>query len=258
VFPALGTRPLNTLTRGDCRALVAACRQEGLSRKSVENISRTVSSVLSQAVEDGMLTANPAFRLGRYYRNGDAPRPEIQPFSRAEAAFFLDGARQHAPKEFPLFLCALRTGMRLGELLGLQWTDIDFHGRYIEVRRNIVAGRVTTPKNGRARRVDMSTQLTEALRALLTARKADTLGRGWGQVPEWVFCSDSGGPLDGDIYATESFISYWQRRGCGAFASTISATPTPVSCCRTAKVLPTSRSRWATRRSRSPWTSTAI
>lgn len=77
--------------------------------------------------------------------------------------------------------------MRLGELLGLQWGDVDFHGRFIEVRRTLVAGRVTTPKNGKSRRVDMSNQLGDALRALLTARKAETLKKGWSQVPEWVF-----------------------------------------------------------------------
>jgi integrase len=169
-----------------------------LSPKTLENISRTVSSVLTQAVEDGLLPANPAQRLGRYYRNGDHPKAEIHPLTRDEATVFLDGARHHAPGEYPLFLCALRTGMRLGELLGLQWGDIDFHGRFIEVRRNLVAGRVTSPKNGKTRRVDMSKQLTLALKALLTARKAEALRRGWGQVPDWVFCNEEGGPLDGD------------------------------------------------------------
>ena len=88
--------------------------------------------------------------------------------------------------------------MRLGELLGLQWGDIDFSGRFIEVRRNRVAGRVTTPKNGKIRRVDMSTQLTETLRTLLTDRKEEKLRKGWKDLPEWVFCTVDGGPLDGD------------------------------------------------------------
>jgi integrase len=39
-----------------------------------------------------------------------------------------------------LFLCALRTGMRLGELIAQQWADVDFAGRFINVRRNRVAG----------------------------------------------------------------------------------------------------------------------
>ena len=103
-----------------------------------------------------------------------------------------------ASAAYPLFLCAVRTGLRLGELLALQWPDIDFNGRFTEVRRNLVAGRVTTPKNGKTRRVDMSAQLTATLKALLQARKKETLKNGWGSVPEWIFCTESGGPLDGD------------------------------------------------------------
>jgi len=88
--------------------------------------------------------------------------------------------------------------MRLGELLALQWGDVDFHGRFIEVRHNLVAGRMTMPKSGKTRRVDMSAQLADTLRALLTTRKAEALRNGWGQVPEWIFCGETGGHLDGD------------------------------------------------------------
>ena len=104
VFPILGSLALSALTRSECRQLITACREKGLSRKSIENICRTVSSVLTQAVEDGLITANPAFRLGRYYRTGDAPTQEIRPFTREEASLFLETARQLAPREFPLFL----------------------------------------------------------------------------------------------------------------------------------------------------------
>jgi integrase len=73
-----------------------------------------------------------------------------------------------------------------------------FHGRFVEVRHNLVAGRMTTPKNGKTRRVDMSAQLSDTLRTLLTTRKGEAPRNGWGQVPEWIFCSETGGPLDGD------------------------------------------------------------
>ena len=158
-----------------------------------------MSSVLSQAVEDDVIPANPAFRLGRYYRTGkNQVESEIRPLTRDEVVVLLNAARQHAPGEYPLFLCALRTGMRLGELLALQWGDVDFQGRFIEVRRNLVGGRLTTPKSGRTRRVDMSAQLGNTLKTLLVTRKAETLRNGWGRVPDRVFCNENGGPLDGD------------------------------------------------------------
>src|SRR5262245_51108572 len=204
IFPVIGELAPNAIGRAESRALIAACREKKLgkdgtkrlSRKSLENIARTVSSVLSQAVEDGLITANPAFRLGRYLRNGAEVRREIRPLTREECEVLLKAARQYAPDIYPLLLCALRTGLRLGELLALQWGDVDFNGRFIEVRRNLVAGRVTSPKSGKSRRVDMSTQLTTTLQAALTTRKA--LEHGWPEVPEWVFCNSQGGPLDGD------------------------------------------------------------
>jgi len=147
-------------------SVIATCRTKGLTPKTVENICRTLSSVLSQAVEDGHLSANPAFRLGRYYRKANHPKPRIQPLTPEEVQRFLAVARQQTPREYPLFLCAVRKGLRLGELLALQWGDIDVHGCFLEVRRNLVAGRITTPKNGKIRRVDMTAQLTEVLKGL--------------------------------------------------------------------------------------------
>jgi integrase len=85
--------------------------------------------------------------------------------------------------------------MRLGEAQALKWEDIDFHGSFIEVRRNLRNGRLGTPKSGKGRRVDMSRQLKETLLALLEARKEEAWRKGWEAVPEWVFCGDDGNPL---------------------------------------------------------------
>jgi integrase len=213
VLPVLGARPVGQVTRADCRALIAACRAKGHSPKTIENVCRTLSSVLSQAVEDGLLAANPAMRLGRYYRQGDCPTPEVCPLTRQELRHFLATAQQHTPWEYPLWLCATRTGLRLGELIALQWGDLDFHGRFIEVRHNRVRGRATTPKGHKRHRVDMSAQLAETLKALHTVRKEETLRRGWGQVPVWVFCSETGGPLDGDNLRKRVFYKLLEKAG---------------------------------------------
>lgn len=222
VFPVLEAKPLAALERAYCRTLIAACREKGLSPKSLENICRTLSSVLTQAVEDRLLAVNLAFRLGRYYRKADHPKPEIRPLTREEAAWFLAQVQEHAPREYPLFLCALRTGMRLGELLGLHWGDVDFYGRFIEVRRNLVAGRLTTPKNGKTRRVDMSAQLTRVLCETLTARKEATLRQGWQHLPDWVFCNEAGKPLDGDNLRHRVFHRALAKAGLRRIRLTIS------------------------------------
>jgi integrase len=84
----------------------------------------------------------------------------------------------------------------MGEALTLQWVDIDFSGWFLEVRRTLSHRRITTPKSGKSRRVDLSSQLAETLKALLVERKKETLRKGWGDVLEWVFTNEDGRPLD--------------------------------------------------------------
>jgi integrase len=48
--------------------------------------------------------------------------------------------------------------MRIGDALALKWGDIDFNDRFIEVRRSVARNQISTPKSGKARRVDMSLQ----------------------------------------------------------------------------------------------------
>ena len=111
----------------DCRGLIAPCREKGLSRKSIESIGRTLSRVLSQAVADGTLQANPAFGLGRYHRTVNELKLEIRLLTREEVALFLETARKRTPRRPIVSLC---TASRLasGELLGLSGAMSIFTG----------------------------------------------------------------------------------------------------------------------------------
>jgi integrase len=81
--------------------------------------------------------------------------------------------------------------MRAGELLALPWGDIDWHGGFILVQRNLVRGVLTSPKSHQRRRVDMSAQLAATLQALRRTRRARCLAKG-DEMPEWVFPSTVG------------------------------------------------------------------
>lgn len=92
--------------------------------------------------------------------------------------------------------------MRLGEGLALKTGDIDFTGQFIEIKRAFVENRLTTPKSGKSRRVDMSPQLAATLNKLLHQTKVTTVKKGWGKAPEWLFFNEEGNPLDqGNIRA---------------------------------------------------------
>ena len=195
VLPALGERQVTSLKRADCRQLVTDCRAKGLKASTVRGIMRTLSTILSQAVEDELLPANPCFRLGKYFRTADDPESEVRPFTRAEVSHILSVARARLSEWYAWVLCGFRTGMRPGELLALQWGDFNWRRSFIQVQRNLVEGKITTPKNHQRRRVDLSHQLQVALRLWRRQQRREWLKVGR-PFPVWVFASVTGTALD--------------------------------------------------------------
>jgi integrase len=59
--------------------------------------------------------------MGKYLRAGDEPEKTIDPLTRAAAITLLTIARERYARWYPLLLCALRSGLRQSELLGLRW-----------------------------------------------------------------------------------------------------------------------------------------
>ena len=85
----------------------------------------------------------------------------------------------HGRRDATMILVCYRHGLRVSELVGLEWGDLDFNGRFLDVRRSLQdGGRVELPKNKRIRRVDMSLQLAEELQRLKVARAKEALARG--------------------------------------------------------------------------------
>ena len=96
----------------------------------------------------------------------------------------------------PLLNFLLSTGARRGEAMGLRWEDVDFERSRVSIRRALTRGQAVTPKSGKARTLAMPPSLTAALAALLRQRREECLKRKWPEVPPWVFCSFTRGPLE--------------------------------------------------------------
>jgi integrase len=213
VLPSIGHKSLDAVTREDIKDIIGAMVTKGPSKSTVANTIAPVKEMLNHAMDDGVLSANPAVRIGRFLRRTKARRADVNPLTRDEVACLLQAAQQHTPRYYPLLLCAVRTGMRVGELLGLQWSDIDFHGRFIEVQRAIVRGKVVPTKSGKMRRVDMSQQLTQTLKALWVRRKEETLQMGWRELPDWVFVNEAGGLLEPNHARKRIFYRCLEKAG---------------------------------------------
>jgi integrase len=194
ILPVFRGQALAAITRERVKGLATGCLQRGLAPKTVQNIIRCLSSLFSHAVEDNLIPVNPAVNPGKFLPR-ISKRRCINPLTRQELAQFLVHTKNVTPALYPLFLCAARTGLRQGELLALQWDDVNLRGRFLEVRRNFTHGRLTTPKSGESRRVDLSRELMATLEALQLDRQLDATAHGQDAVPSWVFCNPQGKPF---------------------------------------------------------------
>ncbi len=215
LVPAFGDLALRAITRGRIKLLIAMKVEANHGRGTIRNILAPLRGVLNHAQEDGLISANPASRLGRFNRAREGDRAtKINPFTQEEVIQLLEAARNFCPRYYPIFLCAVRTGMRQGELLALQWGDIDFRGRFIEVRRAMSQRRLTTPKSGKVRQVDMSRELTQVLADLRGRREVEEALEGRALDPRaWVFTNGVGSQIDRDNLVKRVFYPCLQKAG---------------------------------------------
>lgn len=165
--PALGKAKLADLRPQHLQKLYADKRADGLSPRTVRYIHATLRRALGQAVRWGVVSRNVATLV-------DPPRlqrAELHPPTNAHVRKLLDTAREHEDQLAPLWTVAVYSGCRLGEILGLQWPDVDLQGGRITIRRTLVATRNLEPVYGepKTRRSQRTVSLPpEAIEALQT------------------------------------------------------------------------------------------
>lgn len=196
ILDEFGDIPVDKITRGMIKRFLQDKFKSGVSASTVKHIKSCISGVFNCVVDDDLIPANPCHRLGKTHRT-EQVNNSVNPLSRKELTLLLKAFKKHYRKDYPLALLLARTGMRIGEGLALQWGDVDFNSRFITVQRSITnRGKIETPKNDKSRRVDMSKQLAQTLLDLKHQRKLETVKKGWGQMPEWIFINKDGNPLD--------------------------------------------------------------
>lgn len=194
IGPRIGDRPVARVTTEDVERLIAALRRDGLSVKTVMNMLGFLHSIMEYSVRRGWTNTNPCRRV-------DRPRSDT---AGSKEIHFLDGPEieallQAVPDDDygrvyrAVYLCAVMTGMRRGELIALRWQDVDWPAQRIRVRRNYVNGRFGTPKSRRgSRSIPLADRLGGELDRLYqqTAYQADD---------DLVFANPhTGRPLDGN------------------------------------------------------------
>lgn len=139
-----------------------------------------------------------------------AARPTMKYLTQAEVMKLLAlsvGDRLHA-----LYVLAVATGMRQGELLGLQWRQVDFSTGSVSVVHTLLEHQgcfeLGEPKTNKGRRlVRLPKFATEALRKHRQQMEAE------GHTGPWVFCDPSGSPISKSYLRRRSFLPLLERAG---------------------------------------------
>ena len=157
--PEWEQKPIQSFTRQDVKELLLSKQAAGLV---INNIRICISAVFAEAVERELVQINPAHNLGRVFKNGK-PKKETRFLSKEQVAKLLNEAKGQMPEYYDFLLTALRTGMRLGELLALCWDSVNFDSKQICVQRSFSHCHWDTPKSHKIRYIDMSDGLHAAL-----------------------------------------------------------------------------------------------
>jgi len=196
LIPALGRKKLKTLGAADVAGFYRSRLDSGCSAASVHKMHETLHKALKQAVRWGYMTKNPADDV-------DPPKvhtEEVTPLTREEARRLREAVR--GDRLEALYVTALHTGLRQGELLALRWDDVDLEGRTLQVRRTLTRDRgkldVGPTKTAKGRRtVKLTRDAAEALREHLTRQLEEigVLGDSYGP-GGLVFATTKGTPIN--------------------------------------------------------------
>lgn len=209
IIPSIGQVPLAKLTGEHVQRLLSARLSDGLALSTVRYIHAVLRNALNEAVSLGLIARNAALVV----KKPRAPRIEMRCWDPEQARRFLAAAR--ADRLYALYVLALSTGLREGELLGLRWRDVSLPDsgegalrvqHTLHWRAGLLSIEEVKTAAGR-RQIHLSTQATEALREHRTRQLVEraTAGLRW-RDHDLVFCTMSGGAIHVSNFRRRSFL----------------------------------------------------
>jgi integrase len=208
LLPAFGDIKLKDLRREQVQHMYSLKCEVRLSAARVRRIHGALSSALNHAVRWGLIEHNVCKEVSP----PKVPTPEIRPLNRDEARRFLKATecdRYHA-----LYVLGLTSGMRIGEIGGLFWSDLDLDLGVLHVQRSLITGYGQTfepPKTPNNRR---NVVLTETATGALLCHRERQATEGFAVAgDELMFTNTVGKPINPSHLLCRSFKPALKRAG---------------------------------------------
>lgn len=187
ITPSLGGVNIQNLTPLVVSDWVVGLSDQGVGARSQEVAFSVLSMAFGHAIKLGLVESNPCTHVSR--PKSDPADPD--PFTVDEMQLILKETRGH--RLGAIFQVTLTTGLRVGEVFGLQWSDIDFEDRTLSVIRQCVEHRgkvrIDFLKTKRSRR---TVTLTTTTLKSLEERRIASLKEGHASRDDHVFLSPNG------------------------------------------------------------------
>jgi len=184
---------------------ITSRQKANMNLSTLRKILVTLNQVMSYAVRHNYITVNPVRDAERPRNQGKISRQGINVLNPEQINAFLD--KVTSQKYHTLFLIAIMTGAREGELLGLKWSDIDFQKKQLQIRRTFNHGRFFEPKTkGSTRNIDLSpTVIRELIKWKLASMKNEL---------DLIFSNEIGSPIDCLNMVKRYFYPALKASGC--------------------------------------------
>jgi len=168
LIPTLGPKRLDAITNEQVQRLKLALVER--APKTVNNVLTVLSTLLKRAVEWGELQ-----RLPCTIKLLPNPKKTMRFHDFEQYERLLTIARKRDAQAYLMVLLGGDAGLRLGEIIALEWRDVELSARRLTVQRSEWLGHVTVPKGGRSRQLPMTQRLTAALRGVRHLRSGRVL-----------------------------------------------------------------------------------
>ena len=212
----IGSKPLADIRQIHVQTAIADMLKEGRTSRSVREATGILQSCVEAAIANGLMFLNPV--LGVMIPKCE--KVERRVLTIEEQEIFLGYLKATKSWYEEMYKFMLLTGMRIGEVGGLQWEDIDFTSRFIYVKRSLTYHyedgkkimRLTSPKTENSvRKIPFFGETREVLEKQFekVKRKREDLGKRWRQPEEYgnlVFLTSMGSPIG--RYSIESDMRY--------------------------------------------------
>jgi integrase len=202
-FKELDGLKINTMTTARLERFITKRQNEGMNINTLRKILVTLGQILSYAVRHKYLDQNPLREVERP-RNPGEEKKELTILTPEQLRAFLEAEEDQKYKT--LFLVAVMTGARQGELLGLKWGDLDLINSQIHIQRTFTKGQFfPTKTRDSKRKIDLSPAVMLELKKWKLACPKNDL--------DLIFPNEAGEPMNYSNMVQRHFLPALEKAG---------------------------------------------